>query len=219
MNSIQRKIMLGIIFTALFLPFIGVLFFVRSDYTFELIFLTLVCFGILLVTFIIYLIWEDKIKYKRAVLITVPVIIIIFFAGYGVILEIANQIDFNLIRKNDYITLLDALKEENFKEIYVSRSRDVTRVNEFKYNGEDSVLQKVNISRSKLDLITSKMHEYKIYSITKDNNMIYFTSGGFIDSESGYVYTQSNERPARNHAGKVLTWQRVNDNWYYWYAD
>jgi hypothetical protein len=40
-----------------------------------------------------------------------------------------------------------------------------------------------------------------------------------IDSESGYAYTEINTIPVRNHTGRVFTWQKVDENWYYWYAD
>jgi hypothetical protein len=101
-----------------------------------------------------------------------------FFVFYGSILEQANKINFLLLSKSKHVSLLNDLKEYNFKQIVVSRNRENVRVDNYKY-GNDSIQSQLKIPIENFDIIIDKMESCGIYYINKYDGIIYFTSGGF----------------------------------------
>lgn len=218
MNKPQRKFIISLLSICTILPFAVTVIYLNSEYVTYVILLNIICFVLIVISYFIYIVKENNIYFRTSVLLIVPVIITLYFVSHTNILEISNKINFLLISKSKHISLLNEIKDCNYNNITVLRNRKYVRVDKYEY-GNDSILLKLKIPVEKLNNIITKMESSGIIKINKHDEIIYFTSGGFIDSESGYAYSETNTNPVRNHAGSVFTWQKVDENWYYWYAD
>ncbi len=208
-----RIFYLSLIGFLIYVPYIGTIFFIRSDYDMEYMFISLICFLAMIIIYLIYVIIEKDKNYKYLVLVIIPAILIINYLLYSSVLSLANYYDYHVVRKDDLADLLEEVRNEEFKSIHSTRHKMI---------GSELTSNKLyspNITDEKLDKIISKMKKYNFSYIHKDGNLIYFTNSGFIDSEAGYVFNENDEFPKMSPAGKIHTWQIVSKNWYYWYAD
>jgi hypothetical protein len=92
---------------------------------------------------------------------------------------------------------------------YIFYQRKKTQLKEFvaKYN---STLDKTQLDKIKLDGFIS------IYK--EDDEIIIFTIGGLLDNCEGIIYSKKNINPGQTNCGRIVEWQKLENNWYFWYS-
>lgn len=218
MDKSRRTFILCILTISTIVPYATTILLMRSEYTIYVIVINVVCIFFLIGSYLVYAIMETNGKSKFIILILIPSLVIMFITGYRTILDISNSAYFVILGKNSYTKLLNDVRLLEFERIIAPNDKKYIRINNFEY-GNDSIQTQLKITDTQLGSILDLMNNSGIFSIHKHNGVIYFVNGGFIDSESGYAFSESGERPVTNHAGSVFTWQKVEDNWYFWYAD
>lgn len=127
-------------------------------------------------------------------------------------------IDFQY-RKDDYSKMNNIIKSENIQNIFLNYNRSYIKINQVKISNRDSVEIISGIDLKTFNILDSLMSKNGVSGITKKEDNVYFTSEGFIDSEGGYVFSIFDNNPGSNHAGNIMSWRKIDHNWYYWYAD
>lgn len=199
------------------IPFVTSIIWNNDNDIFKLAITNVLCCIILIITSTILIVLTKEYKIKFIFVSSTFVGFFVFLIFHLNVANVSNFYQFQ-IDKSKYFFLHSLVKDEKFKTIFVSRDQSIIRIDNIEFKRTDT-LSHTNISNEKLEIIASKMNENKIIYIHKDNEIVYITNGGFIDSESGYAYCESNARPLNNQAGTILKWSMVDFNWYYWFAD
>jgi hypothetical protein len=213
-----KKIIISVIGISLAAPFVFTVFFLRTADFFLGLIINLGSF-MLLVTFNVAYFLIEKVKGERLKVTIISLgVVIFFFLTYGVQIETANYLYFkfkessmndlvNEIRTFGKISSMTNM-ERNYKEI----------------NGEYVVFYKEyinyhNIDTNRFEDIRKQLVELGVIRFELKYRKIYFVTGGFIDSESGYVYSDDGTPPLKYEGGGVFDCQKVAENWYYFYED
>ncbi len=213
------KIVLAIIhLIASLTPFITSIVLREDDEILHFGFINISASIVILLTLVILFIVVKEVQVWNIIL-TNNLLGLVFFVAFFMSSAFVLQFwDFQK-RKDDYSKMHSITENEKVRSLHLSRDRSLLKVNEVRIFDKDSIEIISGIDLKTFNILDSLMFKNEVSGITKKEDKIYFTSGGFIDSESGYAYTEKDEKPVKNHAGSVLTWQKVDNNWYYWYAD
>jgi len=216
---LKFKIVLAIIhLIASLTPFITSIVLREDDEILNFGFINIIASIVILLTLVILFIVVKEVQVWNIIL-TNNLLGLVFFVAFFMSSAFVLQFwDFQK-RKDDYSKMHSITENEKVRSLHLSRDRSLLKVNEVRIFDKDSIEIISGIDLKTFNILDSLMLKNGVFGITKKEVTVYFTSGGFIDSESGYAFTKEDEKPIKNHAGSVLTWQKVDINWYYWYAD
>ena len=92
---------------------------------------------------------------------------------------------------------------------YIFYQRKKSQLKEFVARHNTS-LDKTQVDNIQLDGFISIEKE--------DNEIIVFTISGMLDNCEGIIYSKKNINPGHTNCGRIVEWQRLEDNWYFWYS-
>jgi hypothetical protein len=83
----------------------------------------------------------------------------------------------------------------------------------------DEILKEEKIEKVDYENFKNKLVEIDLLSFSiLENQIISFTIDGFLDNCQGFAYSKSELPPKFNDCGRIVSWKKLNDNWYVWYT-
>lgn len=226
------KTYLIIFIIAILVPFVTIVFFIRTG-SFLIILPILFLALVTLLTSTIEVIKADHNKQRKKYYWIIAVAaIVLFIFSYGFQLTTADWIFFKS-RESKLTKFISELKK--YKKIHEmsdgqrywksinltsieANIADIDTTTEFgKKYFLDDVLRRDSIDKEQYEYFKNLLVETDLISFTTlEDGTILFTIDGFLDNCYGVAYSEIGIKPNLNDCGTIINWTKIGDNWYAW---
>ena len=224
-------IYISLICVSVITPHLLTLFFLRTVGFGGLFLLFIPADTFCLLAFIVLIICYSYFKKFRFKYIIVPISIIasmvLYYYLWGLSMDGSNYVYYQLREKK-----FNSFAEEiiQYKIIYqlsdygkINDSFVVYNYNEPQYHNNakyyTNFLRDNDIDINVFNSLKDRLRDLKIYEFVMDKDNIYFKVDGMLNNSNGLAYAPDGAEPKMiKGEGSICHWQKVGDNWYYWYC-
>ena len=226
------KINLVLLITSIIIPYLSVIFFIRTASMFIILVAYLFAFIVLIISTIEVRKLETNYLRRKYYWPISCMAVIIFFFSYGLQLSAADWMFFKF-REAKLTQLVTEIK--SYKKVIemsdgqrywktfnnTSVEPDLRNVDTIeKFGGKyylDNILKRDSVDKKHYQYFRKLLIETDLISFTtQKDGTISFTIDGFIDNCYGIAYCETELKPKTNDDGEIIRWTKIGKNWYAW---